>query len=298
MVSVHLTDFCNSKCDFCVVNSPLRQRPIATDKLTDFVRSFAGKEVDILNLHGGEPTISKALFPVIEAGRAAGIQEVHVQTNGIKLADRSLVERLMENGVKVFVISLHGHTSELQEEITLSPGSFDNIVRAIQNCLSAGALVRTNTVVCRQNIDQIYEVLALSCELGVPWQNISALHPSEHAQRLFTTLVPHPQETREKLPAALRRLEQDFPDVFFELEGFATCHVPGYEARHIKKNLRDIQLKYHDVVIDDYERFMDVSERMLLTECLTCSHAESCNGIYKPYMIEFERPLVWPRRGA
>lgn len=46
MISVHLTDHCNSKCQFCVINSPLLQTPILTEDLVEFVSSFAREDVD------------------------------------------------------------------------------------------------------------------------------------------------------------------------------------------------------------------------------------------------------------
>lgn len=294
MLSVHVTDYCNSKCKFCVINSPIRQRPIRTEELVEFIFSLADKKIDILNLHGGEPTISKDLFTIIDAAHAINISEIHLQTNGINLADDELVSELIGRGINVFIISLHGHTAELQEGISLTPNSFNKIVNGIENCLRAGALVRTNTVICRQNINFLYDVLKLSCHLGVPWQNISALHPTERALAQFPDVLLPPSEIRQFLPSMLHKLVMDVPGVFFELEGFATCHVPGFEYYHIKKELRDITLKYHEVVIDNYEKFMDNDERTLMKDCIICRYYGSCNGIYKAYLLEFQDQLTWP----
>lgn len=294
MVSVHVTDFCNSKCDFCVVNSPMVQVPIATKALVNAVEGFRAEGAEVLNIHGGEPTVSKALFPVLEAGRRIGIPEAHLQTNGIRLANRALVDKLVEAGVRVFVISLHGHTAAQQEEITLTPDSFEKILQGIRNCLAAGALVRTNTVVCKQNIDTLYEVLALSCELGVPWQNISALHPSKHAMASFQDIVVHPQQLREVLPNAVERLRAAYPDTVVELEGFPTCHVPGLEAYHIDTTLRRIRMVYHQKVFANYEDYMNETQRRLQPECLACPEVTECKGIYHAYATEFQGPVVWP----
>lgn len=294
MVSVHVTDYCNSKCDFCVVNSPMAQIPISTQKLVATVEGFAGEPAEILNIHGGEATTSKALLPVLEAGRRIGIPEAHLQTNGIRLADRALVTQLIEAGVTAFVISLHGHTAAVQEEITRTPRSFDKLLAGIRNCLDAGALVRTNTVICKQNIDTLYEVLALSCELGVPWQNISALHPSQHAMASFQTIVVHPRRVREDLPVVVRRLRAAYPDTVVELEGFPVCHAPGLEDLHIDTALRRIRMSYHDQIFEDYETYMNDTQRRLAPECLVCPEILACKGVYHAYTTEFEGPVVWP----
>jgi MoaA/NifB/PqqE/SkfB family radical SAM enzyme len=294
MASVHVTDFCNSKCVFCVVNSPIQQIPIETRRLVGFVESYAGRDVDVLNIHGGEATISKALFPVLEAGRRIGIPEAHLQTNGVRLSDPDLVRRLIDAGVGVFVISLHGHTAELQEGITLTPGSFPKILRGIQNCLEAGAVVRTNTVICRANFPHLHEVLSLSCRLGVPWQNISQLHPSKHAMASFRELVVHPALVRAALPDVVRRIRAEHPDAIVELEGFAKCHAPGLEDLHIEDGRRRIQLLYHGEVLQDYERYMEATQRRKTRDCAGCAHETSCNGLYHAYTTEFAAPVTWP----
>jgi sulfatase maturation enzyme AslB (radical SAM superfamily) len=275
MVSVHLTDFCNSKCDFCVVNSPMVQRPIATETLVRTVEGFAGDGAEILNIHGGEATISKALFPVLSAARRIGLHEVHLQTNGIRLSDRQLVDDLIDAGVRVFVISLHGHTAAVQEEITRTPGSFDRILAGIENVLSAGAL-------------------ALSCDLGVRWQNISALHPSQHAMASFDRIVVHPRRLRETLPPAVRRLTDTYPDTTVELEGFPACHAPLLEQYHIDRSLRDIRMAYHEQVFDNYETYMDETQRRLVPGCFQCREVFGCKGVYHAYATHFDGPVVWP----
>lgn len=294
MLSVHVTDYCNSKCDFCVVNSPMSCSPIETQALISRVQVNDGADFDIMNIHGGEPTISKALFPVLEAGQNMNIPEAHLQTNAIRLADRKLVDRLMKAGVSTFVISLHGHTAALQENITLTPKSFPKIIAGIRNCLEAGALVRTNAVICKDNIGYIEEVLALSCNLGVRWQNLSALHPSKHAMSKFQELVVHPREMRAVVPSVVKRITERFPDTTIEIEGFPFCHAPGLDQNHVDFELRKARLIYHEDVFTDYEDYMNDTQRQLLMECLMCSRAQECRGIYRAYATEFEGPLVWP----
>jgi MoaA/NifB/PqqE/SkfB family radical SAM enzyme len=277
-----------------VVNSPIEQVPIQTSDLTRFVHGFAGRGFDILNIHGGEPTVSKALLPVLRAGRDIGISEVHLQTNAILLSDEGRVAQLIEEGVRVFVISLHGHTAELQESLTLTPGSFHKIVDGIRNCVKAGALVRVNIVLCKANLDHLVDIAALADGLGVPWLNVSALHPSKCAQRSFHDLVPHPSVVRERLPGILHRISGESPHLYLQLEGFATCHVPGFESLHIDKHRRDIHMDYHGLYIQDYETFMDSHERTKVPVCRECAFESDCNGVYKPYLLEFEGPLAWP----
>ncbi|HID29928.1 MAG TPA: radical SAM protein [Desulfobacterales bacterium] len=295
MLSVHVTDSCNSKCEFCVVNSPVLRVPISTNELVRHVESFAENLPEVLNIHGGEPTISKALFPVLDAAQRIGIPEAHLQTNGIRLANRKYVDRLIEAGVSVFVVSLHGHVARQQEEITLTPNSFAKILRGIRNCLDAGALVRTNTVICKQNIASLYDVLALSGDLGVRWQNISALHPSKHAMSSFQKLVVHPQDVRSTLLTTVKRLREAFPDIVVELEGFPPCHAPGLDALHIDTSMRQIRMIYHDKVFDDYEDYMNDTQRHFPLQCLSCREMTGCSGIYHAYETEFDGPVVWPR---
>ena len=66
-LSVHLTDICNSKCSFCIVDSPFVQEDsISRKRVSRFLRDNADKGFEAVNIHGGEATIRKDFLEILD----------------------------------------------------------------------------------------------------------------------------------------------------------------------------------------------------------------------------------------
>jgi len=60
-------------------------------------------------------------------------------------------------------------------------GSFQQTTAGIRNLLASGAVVATNTVVCRANLEQLAAIMHLTATLGVRWVTLS--HMQNHRRR-------------------------------------------------------------------------------------------------------------------
>lgn len=86
-LSVHLTDVCNSKCSFCIVDSPfVKDDTISRSRVSQFLRDHAGMGYEAVNIHGGEPTIRRDLMEILDEIRDLGYPAVLLQTNGRKMS--------------------------------------------------------------------------------------------------------------------------------------------------------------------------------------------------------------------
>ena len=85
--SVHLTDVCNSKCNFCIVGlAHMSEDTIVRRRVSRFLRENAGHGYEAVNLHGGEATIRRDFLEILEEIQELGYPTVFLQTNGRKLA--------------------------------------------------------------------------------------------------------------------------------------------------------------------------------------------------------------------
>ncbi|MGH3416224.1 MAG: radical SAM protein, partial [Actinocrinis sp.] len=165
-LSMHVTDLCNSKCGFCVVGSPLAKTDsVVYGDLMRFLIENSDDGYESVNMHGGEPTIHPRLFDLLTAIRMLGYPRVEIQTNGRRLKDPAFVERLAANGVRKFVISLHGADAGVQDLLAQAPGGFDETVEGIRNAKRAGISVRTNTVMTKMNAGQLGNIVRLAVDL-------------------------------------------------------------------------------------------------------------------------------------
>jgi MoaA/NifB/PqqE/SkfB family radical SAM enzyme len=283
MLSIHLTDLCNEKCIFCVVGIPERTfDSVVPAKVRRVVEENAHLGYQAVNLHGGEPTVHPSFLNTLELIKENGYPEVHLQTNGRRLRDPELVARLRDLNVKLFIISMHGMDADIHDSLTRTPGGFDQTVQGICHVKASGGFIRTNTVITRQNIHQLPEIVDWLLDLGVDHINISNMHPVETAYLHFDLVTPGVEEISRWVPEAVRRgIGRGAP---VTLEGFPFCSVPGCEPYHLGRRDGVIAMEIRGMWIEDYDRFMDEVCRVKSAQCSRCVHDAACGGVYREYI--------------
>jgi MoaA/NifB/PqqE/SkfB family radical SAM enzyme len=281
-LSVHLTDICNSKCSFCIVDSPfVKNDTISRPRVSQFLRDNAGKGYEAVNIHGGEPTIRRDLIDILDEIRDLGYPTVLLQTNGRKLSRMTYARELVDRGVSRFIVSMHGATALTQDRISKALGSYEQAVAGVRNVKELGAKVRTNSVVCNDNFTEIPEIADLCMDLGADHINLSALHTSGTALRNFWEVTPRYDKIQPYVLEAVDRVVRR--DRVITLEGFPYCTIPGYERYMIDWSENRFKMLYRTFIFDDYEGYMNASARVKDERCGGCVFNDSCGGVYKEY---------------
>jgi len=281
-LSVHLTDVCNSKCNFCIVDSPhMSEDTIVRRRVSRFLRENAGHGYEAVNLHGGEATIRKDFLEILDEIKELGYPTVYLQTNGRKLARMKFAEEVVARNVSLFIVSMHGANSLTQDRISGSLGSFNQAVQGIRNVKELGCRVRTNSVVSKDNFTEMPEIVDLCLDLGADHINISALHTSGTALRNFWDVTPRYDEIQPYVLESVDRAAAR--NVRITLEGFPYCAVPGYERFQIDWEDNKFKMLYRSFVMDDYEGHMDDFTRVKDARCDGCVFTSLCGGVYKEY---------------
>ncbi len=281
-LSVHLTDICNSKCSFCIVDSPFVQDDsISRKRVSRFLRDNADKGFEAVNIHGGEATIRRDFLDILDEIKDLGYPTVLLQTNGRKLAHIKYAQTLIDKGVSLFIVSMHGATGLTQDRISKSLGSFDQAVRGVRNVKSLGAKIRTNSVVCKDNYTELPQIAELCMDLGADHVNISALHTAGTALRNFWEVTPKYDDIQPYVLAAVDRVVAR--DRVITLEGFPYCSIPGYEQYMIDWKANQFKMLYRKFVFEDYENYMDANSRVKDARCGGCAYNNDCGGVYKEY---------------
>lgn len=162
IVWVSLTYECNNHCGWCYTASNLSERkllfPEEMERETlDLILSLGVKKVILI---GGEPTTHPDLPRVV---REISEREVVVGliSNGRKLRDCSFVEELFDSGLTYATISVCGSNQETHDSVTGVPGSFYQTLEGIRQSCSEGLKVATNTVIAKNNINNLEEIVDL-----------------------------------------------------------------------------------------------------------------------------------------
>lgn len=128
---VNLSARCNQRCVFC--GSAGLIRPHAPRKAAAAIRR-AG---DHLTISGWEPTLHPGLPGIVARAKKAGIKNVTLFTNALRLADEAYARELAAAGVTTFHINFPAHRPALADRLTGVKGSFARRVAGVRNALAA-----------------------------------------------------------------------------------------------------------------------------------------------------------------
>jgi MoaA/NifB/PqqE/SkfB family radical SAM enzyme len=152
LVSIEMTKHCNAGCDFCDDWKTKHSPPLGD--VVDMARRLNPM---VLALTGGEPLLEKRLPEIVRAVKAdQSFVFMYVVTNGSLLTEERALE-LFDAGLDQLSISLN-YLDERQDAERKLPGLWRHISDLMPRLAARGHSVLTNTVIMRDNLDQIVPI--------------------------------------------------------------------------------------------------------------------------------------------
>ncbi len=321
-VDLNLGYSCNIRCRFCYYQNRMRKTSFYKDLTTkealrrlDYIRSKGKTAVD---LTGGEPTIRTDLLELIGYAKKIGFETICIITNGLRFSDKGYASSLAGAGLNDVLFSLHGHNAEIHDNLTQVPGSYDKLLKAVDNARGLGIKFRNNCVVNRLNFNSVSEHAAKLYELGFKTVNYILFNPiidaGSSAEEMF---VPY-SEAAKQLKLMIDRYQSKIPRItlryipFCLMEGYErfVTHMPqiqydedewDYIVRH---NMREGALitaaaaltgmfflppkrlfstDFQTLLRDGIKRFFALKACVKSKECSGCSLNYICYGLWKEY---------------
>lgn len=162
----NFTQACNLSCKHCYQNSSSKPLPdeLTLEEKLNLVDQMHDAGVPFLAIAGGEPLVSKDLWPVLAHADKRGIH-LTLATNGTLLSPDA-VARLKEVGVKYIEVSLDSLNPEEHDAFRGQQGAWARSIQGIRNSVAAG--VRTGLATCftRHTIHTVDEMVRLAIDLG------------------------------------------------------------------------------------------------------------------------------------
>lgn len=280
VAEVKITRSCDQRCIFCK-SPPGIANMVEVDEALDVLPRLAMRAT-LVTISGGEPTLSPGLVDVVTGARRAGFSQVELQSNGMNLADRHLVRRLVDAGMGIALISLHASTQELSDELTATPGGFERTLHGIDNCLEAGVSVSVCHVICRRNVSRLAEYGAFVARRfhGRGVHVVFTLSLPNYRVRSNPGLMPSLVQTAPGLCAALDRLRpaRDPGSGSASVVMGSVMHGSGLPMCAIPRHLR-----FHDEFWEP-SCTDETQERTHVEACGDCSVRSRCSGLWKVYL--------------
>ncbi|HZB42681.1 MAG TPA: mycofactocin radical SAM maturase [Ilumatobacter sp.] len=190
-----LTYACNLACVHCLSSSGRRDpRELTTDEAKALVDELRRMQVFYVNIGGGEPTIRRDFFDIVDYCVAGGLG-VKFSTNGAFI-DAGVARRLAATDYLDVQISLDGIDAATNDAVR-GEGSYVTARRAMDNLAAAGfGPFKISLVVTRHNVEQLDDFKQLADAYGAQLR-VTRLRPSGRGADVWHGLHPTNDQQRQ-----------------------------------------------------------------------------------------------------
>lgn len=158
---INITSLCNNNCKFCKKPKNVTS---SNEEIAKKVEEAKKNNAKMIVLSGGEPTVHKSIFEIVEYIKNQGL-EVKLNTNARALSIPSFCEKMYNAGVRIISVKLYSHELEVHDKITKVPKSFEQTIRGINNWKRLGGEVEIKTVLFKENKKKISEFVDFILDL-------------------------------------------------------------------------------------------------------------------------------------
>jgi len=190
---------CNSKCLFCLDSDTPRNVYLSTEDVqADLRRGREELDADKVIISGGEASLHPEFPDFISYAKSIGYDRVQTVTNGTQFADKAFYEKCVQAGLGEITYSLHGHTAELHDYLTQTPGAFVKIMKSIMRSVRDRRLItNVDVVINKQNVGVLDKIVELAISVGVTEFDLLHVIPQAAAYENRDEMF---YEVREYLP--------------------------------------------------------------------------------------------------
>lgn len=156
-VSLTMEFRCNLHCTHCMIEGTMDWLTPQSEATFDEIlaENARDRRWKGIILTGSEITLRGDLTELAGRARAAGFEHVRIQTHGMHLANPLFCRRLVDAGIDEYFVSVTAATPETHDRIAGVPGSFEKIMRGLENLEEHDVTVITNTVVTRESYREL-----------------------------------------------------------------------------------------------------------------------------------------------
>lgn len=159
--SLDVTYACDLRCIHCRTNTGeipvhIRRKMLSGEQLQDVIRQLDELKTFEITLTGGEPTMRRDFWPMIEAVPDLDFSAVTLITNAANLSDEQM-DRIVDSGIDSIRVSVDG-TRETFKRVRLLD-VFDRVMRNAAYMASQVSSFKVLTTVMTTNYDGVFDLV-------------------------------------------------------------------------------------------------------------------------------------------
>lgn len=284
---------CNCRCRMCFV--PKKESALTMNESEIMENLLYGRKhgAGKLWLSGGEPTINKKIINIVKTAKKTGYGTIKIQSNGMMFSYKDFCEKCLEAGADEFNISLKGRSARDHDWMTRMDGSFDALMKGIDNLKELGAYVEADILITTRTLPHLKEMVADFRSMGIDGFDFWYLSLYDIGGKKLRELLPPLHEVGPALTAALKeggRLKTGHLNNYhipacFLPEAEQYC-VPAFELELLVCNPGGYRFMLEESPME---------KGIFLDGCTGCRWINKCAGFRRDYLDVFGEKGLPPR---
>ena len=283
---------CNNNCRFCYCADKRFDKNLkakTTKEAKGELEEGFKRGCNFVDFLGGEPSIRKDIFQLVDYARKLGYNTIGMTTNGRMLYYKDFAERIIKCGLNHIIFSIHGHNAELHDYLTGSPGAFKQLTAGMKNVkeIKPDIYLCTNTVIVRPNYKYLPQIAENNIKLGADACEFIFIHPRGNALKNFEEIVPTLKEIVDYIPKTII-VGKSHNINHFVMRYLPLCYMlgVGYESYLSEYESKDrlkeehVGPEFRDLNVEKNRREYG---RVRGPQCVGCKYYQVCEGIFREY---------------
>lgn len=257
-----------------------------------------------LHLVGGELTIQKNIFKLLEAGRS-NFDKVFFTSNGRMFSYLDFAQEFSRLNLDNIRITLCGHDAKTHESWTRVPNSFEETVKGIKNLVLLNQPVQVNVLVWKGNYRNLGKLLNMVALMGVRNLSLFNLAPLGSSRKIYSQINVDLLSLQE-INSSLIHYAQAFSNI--DIEDFPACMfskvISGRKNVHIFDTSCSVYLDKKGKLANfsvfaaqekripiDHSLYLKPKSlvtafsgmKLKLSACKDCPYSDNCTGVFAAY---------------
>ncbi len=279
---------CNNNCGFCPRRELLMVVCRSGREIHETIKKIGSADKSIV-LSGGEVTIRKDFFSLIDECKKNSIDKIGIVTNGRMFSYSEFVRKTLKKGVSGIILSIYSTKKGIHEGITNSENSLAQSIQGIKNILKLAdnpRILRINIVISKRNIDDVMSTVSELHSLGVSHIILIDVITDDEKYMYSYNRLNHVVNDLIR--------SQELAGIHITLRGFPLCIFDRNILSESNKTRKiEIDFEPHDAntlfhlntSVVDYINEFNSKFTKDLKKCTGCEFGDRCIGIQKSRML-------------
>lgn len=284
---------CNQNCLFCSIAHMRKDIIKTTAQIKESIEDAKKHGASVLGFGGGEPTIRRDIFEIVEFTRQLEFPVIRIQTNGMMFSYDDFTERIIASGANFFKFSIHGHNSRIHDSLTQVSGSFDNALKGLDNIRKRGYSAEIDIVINRLNYKYLPQFVDFFISIGISKfcfiymvyeGNLKKYH--EKIAVKISDIIPYVDEAFNIIAA-------------YQIDKSVLFNIPFCFYNKHSSHMAEMNDFNTMVFTPANVQFLDDNKRnnkIKCDACTACIYSQKCSGLWKTYCDIFGTDEIIPVR--